>query len=392
MNSRVKGGRLPAAVNAFAVAVSIVSASSVYAGDDAAAASAADSRPKTDAQVQRTSGGFGSGTPIVAGPDGAPGFQGFGLGYHLGYGYGGKGFGVGPDGGYPFYSGPGYPHPWPCLNRFGHLEPFGYFGGPGYPTPDQPNFFAPGAGPLVVDKPVISVRDDSGLIDSSTAYGNYSGAFSDPEARFSRATLEAAAEGSSFERGTSSGPGSPGTLGAPPSSSPATAPTPPSLGPAMPESKLPSGAPPQPGPPATQPMGAAPPSRDADSTLRTNFQDPSANESARTADAPAEPAAPRRPSGPQWPPSARTLGADTDPAVDANGVHGMKVASVDPDTAAEAAGLLPGDVIQSANGYVTEKPGNIEWIIAHSAPYGVLKMVVRRAGEGQDRTITAIIR
>src|SRR5262249_25944161 len=32
-----------------------------------------------------------------------PGFQGFGLGYHPGYGYGGAALGVGADGGYPFY-------------------------------------------------------------------------------------------------------------------------------------------------------------------------------------------------------------------------------------------------------------------------------------------------
>ena len=54
---------------------------------------------------------------------GAP-FQGFGLGYHLGYGYGGAAIGVGPDGGYPFYGGPGYPHPAPCLRRCGGITPY----------------------------------------------------------------------------------------------------------------------------------------------------------------------------------------------------------------------------------------------------------------------------
>ena len=46
------------------------------------------------------------------GPPGVyPGFQGFGLGFHRGYGYGGDALGVGAEGGYPFYGGPGYPHP-----------------------------------------------------------------------------------------------------------------------------------------------------------------------------------------------------------------------------------------------------------------------------------------
>lgn len=40
-----------------------------------------------------------------------PGFYGFGLSYHLGYGYGGYGLGVGADGGYPYYGGPAIPTP-----------------------------------------------------------------------------------------------------------------------------------------------------------------------------------------------------------------------------------------------------------------------------------------
>jgi hypothetical protein len=50
------------------------------------------------------SGTLGYGPPGVY-----PGFQGFGLGYHLGYGYGGDALGPEADGGYPFYCGPGYP-------------------------------------------------------------------------------------------------------------------------------------------------------------------------------------------------------------------------------------------------------------------------------------------
>ena len=65
-----------------------------------------------------------------------PGVQGFGLGFHLGYGYGGDSLGVGADGGYPYYGGPGYPHAWPCLRRIGGIMPFNYYGGPGQPTPE----------------------------------------------------------------------------------------------------------------------------------------------------------------------------------------------------------------------------------------------------------------
>src|SRR5262245_47937450 len=93
----------------------------------------------------------GGGT-LGYGPPGVfDGFQGFGLGYHLGYRYGGDALGVGAEGGYPFYGGPGYPHKEPRLRRLGRIVPFCYFGGPGYPTPDHPNFFG-GFGPLVPDQ------------------------------------------------------------------------------------------------------------------------------------------------------------------------------------------------------------------------------------------------
>src|SRR5262245_60135764 len=52
------------------------------------------------------------------------GREGFGLGYHLGYGYGGRALGVGPFGGYAYYGGPGYPQPAPQLRRFGKITPF----------------------------------------------------------------------------------------------------------------------------------------------------------------------------------------------------------------------------------------------------------------------------
>src|SRR5436305_1611543 len=85
------------------------------------------------------------GTLGYAPPGLYPGFQGFGLGYHLGYGYGGDALGVGVDGGYPFYGGPGYPRCDPRLRRIGGINPFPHFAGPGFPTPEHPNLYG-GAG------------------------------------------------------------------------------------------------------------------------------------------------------------------------------------------------------------------------------------------------------
>ena len=48
---------------------------------------------------------------------------------------------------------------------------------------------------------------------------------------------------------------------------------------------------------------------------------------------------------------------------------------------ADRAGLHQGDVIRSANGYLTEVPGNLAWIITNAAPKNILKMVVRTAIE-----------
>ena len=66
----------------------------------------------------------------------------------------------------------------------------------------------------------------------------------------------------------------------------------------------------------------------------------------------------------------------------------MKVSRVYPGTAAEKAGLKPGDVIRSINGYRTEEPGNLAWIIANAAPDKVLKMIVRTADDAKEHTIT----
>ena len=123
-------------------------------------------------------GTLGYGTPGLH-----PGFQGFGLWYHLGYGYGCKALGVGADGGYPFYGGPGYPHPSPSLRRIGGISPFCYFGGPGYPTTEYPNFFG-GVGPLSPDQPVITFERDPSMPVSEIGYGAFEGSFPYPESTF----------------------------------------------------------------------------------------------------------------------------------------------------------------------------------------------------------------
>jgi len=69
----------------------------------------------------------------------------------------------------------------------------------------------------------------------------------------------------------------------------------------------------------------------------------------------------------------------------------MKVMGVYPGSAAERAGLQPGDVIQSANGYVTQQQGNLAWIISTVPPNGVLQMNVRKATDGAVHVVSATL-
>jgi hypothetical protein len=136
------------------------------------------------------------------GPPGLhPGFQGFGLGYHPGHGYGGDALGTGAFGGYPFYGGPGYPHPAPALRRIGGINPFPYYGGPGYPTPAHPNAFGP-VGPLVVDRPVVTIRPEPGEIDHTGGFGPFTGTLPYPQNYFAPFASQAAADGTTRETGT----------------------------------------------------------------------------------------------------------------------------------------------------------------------------------------------
>jgi hypothetical protein len=124
------------------------------------------------------------GTLGYGGPGLYPGFQGFGLKYHLDYGYGGKkALGVGPAGGYPFYGGPGYPHPAPSLRRLGPITPFPHYSGPGGPIPGHSNYFA-GVGPLVVDQPVVTPHSPHGGPAYEGDFGVFTGAIPYAETLF----------------------------------------------------------------------------------------------------------------------------------------------------------------------------------------------------------------
>ncbi|MDG3004615.1 hypothetical protein [Paludisphaera mucosa] len=136
-----------------------------------------------------------AGGTLGYGPPGVhPGYQGFGLGFHRGHGYGGDALGAGAEGGHPFYGGPGYNHPAPGLDRFKltKIAPFPHDAGPGGPTPDRPQYFDGGPSPLVIDRPVISTGGgDLG------GYGSFSGMLPYPDSTFAPFTSQASGESSS---------------------------------------------------------------------------------------------------------------------------------------------------------------------------------------------------
>lgn len=157
------------------------------------------------------------------GPPGLfPGVPGFGLGYHLGYGYGGRGLGTGAEGGYPCYGGPGYPHCEPVLRRCGGITPFCYYAGPGNPTPEQPNYYG-AVGPLVGDQPVITVGSD---VDYPSHYGQFTGTLPYSEEFLSPFTFRAAAAGSASGVSTETPASTPVSAPAPPASSAPPVPAP----------------------------------------------------------------------------------------------------------------------------------------------------------------------
>jgi len=74
----------------------------------------------------------------------------------------------------------------------------------------------------------------------------------------------------------------------------------------------------------------------------------------------------------------------------ATGSH-IQVTRVHPGSPAERAGLQAGDTIVSANGYLTQDPGNLAWIINHHAPNGVVTLNIRKVANGQDATVNATL-
>src|SRR6185312_13311201 len=213
MISRLRSSRrLPLNALALALGISFFS-DAALAGDEQYATAI---RPPSNGRPRKTifdrHNDKNAGT-LGYGPPGAfPGFQGFGIGYQRGYGYGGWGLGVGAEGGFPFYSGPGYPHPDPTLRRYGTTRPFPYFGGPGGPTAHCPNFYGD-PGPLVADKPVITIGDDR----YDTGFGQYTGAIPYPEAVLAPFTTSAAAGAVTTEEGSANpagaGPNNPPSTG-----------------------------------------------------------------------------------------------------------------------------------------------------------------------------------
>jgi membrane-associated protease RseP (regulator of RpoE activity) len=258
-----------------------------------------------------------------------PGSYGFSLRWHEGYGYGRYALGVGADGGYPNYSGPGYPHEPPTLRRFGPARPFAFYGGHDNPTCGGFNLFTY-VGGLVIDKPVVTIGEpgDFGYVNKNgdvgpgNDFGPYTGAIPYPETLF--APYASAAETGSSGAGGAARPRSV------PYTPPATAPDPPS-------------ASVSPGIGELRPVHSF----------------------------------------------AGNLGIDEEPIVDADGVRGIKVTSVVPGSPAGRAGLRPGDVIRSANGYLTTKRGNLAWIIAVATPNHIVKMTVRTGSDGQIHRILA---
>ncbi|MFO0893075.1 MAG: hypothetical protein U0790_28550 [Isosphaeraceae bacterium] len=178
------GPRIVLTLSALAMGVWIAACRPAHAGGEASPPCRACGRVHPPRGVDSL-GTLGYGPPGVH-----PGFQGFGLGYHPGYGYGGDALGVGAEGGYPFYGGPGYPHPAPCLRRLKKIVPFAYYGGPGGPDPLHPNFFG-AFGPLAPDKPVVTIGNDA---SSPGDYGPFTGAPADPEERYAPFAARAARE------------------------------------------------------------------------------------------------------------------------------------------------------------------------------------------------------
>jgi hypothetical protein len=79
------------------------------------------------------------------------------------------------------------------------------------------------------------------------------------------------------------------------------------------------------------------------------------------------------------------LGIDAKPITEDTGKRGIKVTKVYP----ERAGLQVGDVIYTSNGFLTQQPRDLAWIIAHAARDTRLNLSVKSARDGREHSITA---
>jgi hypothetical protein len=326
MISLVRGGRrFPSTALAWALGIRVFIGLSAMSYGDESDGSAY--KVHTHDIGQHKPSGWCMGT-LGYGPPGLyPGYYGFGLSFHRGYGYGGSALGVGAEGGYPYYGGPGYPHTWPCLNRFCGITPFPYYGGPelGYTNFGPVDNYGPG------------YPNDGG-------FGGFTGPAPYPESYFAPYTAAAATTGSA----SGSQPYDP-FRGTPD---------------VVPETRfVPPGVPAPPPPDPARPIPLAPPGGVGPTTFRP----------------PGETDRPRTPGG--------KLGFEPESIRQADGSSALRITSLLPDTIAANAGLHNGDIIVSINGYHMEQSGNLAWVMAHAMPNHTLTMNVRKASDGKERTV-----
>ena len=86
---------------------------------------------------------------------------------------------------------------------------------------------------------------------------------------------------------------------------------------------------------------------------------------------------------PDTPNLGRFLGIGQQAVVDPEGRTGIQVMSVATGSPAHLAGLEPGDVILSANGYATEDVGTLPWLVKSSEPNGALRLTIRNVRNGE---------
>jgi S1-C subfamily serine protease len=91
------------------------------------------------------------------------------------------------------------------------------------------------------------------------------------------------------------------------------------------------------------------------------------------------------------PAQGRYLGVTQQAVIDPDGRAGIQVMSVTPGSPAHLAGLEPGDIVLSANGYVTQDVGTLPWLVNSSEPNGTLSLTVRNVRNGELVGVTAQI-